>query len=296
MPPTRPVALPFDPNPRPPRFRMPPGACDTHFHIFGPPDRFPYDAARRYEPPAAPFEHMQAMQAAVGLQRGVVVQPTAHGVDPAPLLDAIARSDGRLKGVCAIDDSVSDARLAEMKARGVVGARFSLMSDRTGDRAAIEAAIPRLVRLGWHLDLHIEPEHLLASETFIRALPLTVVIDHMARPDCAKGLDQPAFLLLLDLLRDAKFWTKLCAADKLTKLEPPENYRDVTPFAKAAIAAAPDRVIWGSDWPHGNTFRMGAIPNDGALLDWLADAAPDEDTRRRILVDNPARLYGFQPA
>lgn len=289
----RPVALPFDPNPRPPRFRMPLGACDTHFHIFGPPDRFPYDTARRYEPPAAPFEHMQAMQAIVGLERGVVVQPTAHGVDPAALLDAIARSAGRLKGVCAIDERISDAQLDDMKARGVVGARFSLMSDRAGDRAAIEAAIPRLARLGWHLDLHIEPEHLIKSAAFIRALPLTVVIDHMARPDTAKDLNQPAFALLLELLRDTKFWTKLCAADKLTKVEPAEGYRDVTPFAKAVIAAAPDRVIWGSDWPHGNTFRMGTVPNDGALLDWLADAAPDEDTRRRILVDNPERLYGF---
>lgn len=289
----RPVALPFDPNPRKPARPLPTGACDTHFHIFGPPDRFAFDEARRYEPPAAPYEHYRAMQAAVGLQRGVVVQPTAHGVDPAPLLDAIARSEGTLKGVCAFDASVPDGKLARMKAAGVVGARFSLMSDRAGDRAAIEAAIPRMAALGWSLDLHIEPEHLIASEAFIRSLPMTVVIDHMARPDTNAGLEQPAFRLLLDLLADDKFWVKLCAADKLTKLDPSQRFRDVTPFARAVIAAAPHRCIFGTDWPHGNTFKMGTVPNDGALLDWLADATHDAAAWRRVLVENPARLYGF---
>jgi predicted TIM-barrel fold metal-dependent hydrolase len=293
-----PVSLPFDPNPRPPRWRLPAGSCDTHFHIFGPPDRFPYDPGRRYEPPAAPYEHYRAMQAVVGLERGVVVQPTAHGVDPAPLLDALARSAGSLRGVCALDVTVSDSKLAEMQAAGVVGARFSLMSDRAGDRAAIEAAVPRMTALGWSLDLHIEPKHLLANEAFVRNLPLTVVIDHMARPDVSEGLDQPAFRLLLHLLKDKRFWTKLCAADKLTKLAPGEllggiSFGDVLPYARAVIDVAPDRVIWGSDWPHGNTFEMGCVPNDGLLLDWLGAAALDEDTRRRILVDNPARLYGF---
>lgn len=289
----RPVALPFDPNPRKPARLLPPGACDTHFHIFGPPDRFEFDPARRYEPPAAPYEHYRAMQAAVGLQRGVVVQPTAHGVDPAPLLDAIARSEGTLRGVCAFDASVPDATLARMKAAGVVGARFSLMSDRAGDRAAIEAAVPRMIALDWSLDLHVEPEHLIASEAFIRSLPMTVIIDHMARPDTRAGLDQTAFRLLLDLLADDKYWVKLCAADKLTKLGPSDGFRDVTPFARAVISAAPDRCIFGTDWPHGNTFKMGTVPNDGALLDWLAEAAPNETAWRKILVDNPAHLYGF---
>lgn len=294
-----PVSLPFDPNPRRPRVALPAGACDTHFHVFGPPNLFPFAATRRYEPPAAPIEYYQAMQRATGLERGVVVQPSAHGLDHAAMLDAIARSGGRLKGVVNMSAVTTDAELERMKEAGVVGARFSLMSDRPGDRAAIEHAIPRLQRLGWSLDLHIEAEHLLANETFIRALPITTVIDHLGRPEPAHGLEQAAFRLVLDLARDQRFWFKVSALDKLSDTpdaNPPDGipFKDTIPFARAVIAAAPDRVLWGSDWPHGNTFEPGTVPNDGALLDLLAEIAPDQSLRRRILVDNPARLYGFQ--
>lgn len=298
MPKDIPVSLPFDPNPRKPRWTLPPGACDTHFHVFGPPHKFPFDAARRYEPPAAPIEYYLRMQAITGLERGVVVQPTAHGIDNRAILDAITRSGGRLRGVAAIDRTTSDATLTALAAGGIVGARFSLMPDRAGSREAIEHAIPRLLALGWSLDLHIEPAHLVREAAFIRALPLTTVIDHMGRFEPAEGLEQPGFKLLLDLLRDDRFWTKLCAVDKLTDTplaNVPDGipYRDTIPFARAVIAAAPTRVIWGTDWPHGNTFTPGQVPNDGALLDLLGEIAPDDATRRRILVDNPARLYGF---
>ena len=294
----RPVALPFDPNPRPPRWALPQGACDTHFHVFGPPDRFPFDPRRRYEPPAAGIDHYLGMQRITGLSRGVVVQPSAHGTDNAALLDAIARSGGRLKGVANIDADTTDAELARLAAGGVVGARFALMPDRAGDRAAIEHAVPRLKALGWSLDLHIDSEHMMAGADFIRKLPITTVIDHMARPVLSHGLEQPAFRFLLELLRDDRFWTKICAVDKLSDQTAVRSadgipYRDTIPFARAVIAAAPDRVIWGTDWPHGNTFEMGRVPNDGALLDLLGEIAPDPSTRRRILVDNPARLYGF---
>lgn len=296
-----PVALPFDPNPRQPRLPLPAGACDTHFHVFGPPNVFPYAASRRYEPPAGPIEYYWQMQRITGLERGVVVQPGAHGLDHAAMLDAMSRSGGRLKGVVSMDSATTDAELARFAAAGVVGARFALMSDRPGDRAAIEAAVPRLARLGWSLDLHIEAEHLVANEVFIRALPVTTVIDHMGRPEPAHGLDQPAFRLLLDLLRDQRFWTKISALDKLStnrQANVPDGipFKDTIAFARAVIAAAPDRVIWGTDWPHGNTFTPGQVPNDGTLLDLLAEIAPDQATRRRILVDNPARLYGFPSA
>jgi 2-pyrone-4,6-dicarboxylate lactonase len=293
-----PVALPFDPNPRAPRVPLPPGACDTHFHVFGPPNLFPFSPTRRYEPPAAPIEYYHAMQRATGLERGVVVQPSAHGLDPAAMLDAIRRSGGRLKGVANISPDMSDGELDRLKAAGVVGARFSLMSDRPGDRVAIEAAVPRLLRLGWSLDLHIEAEHLVANADFIRSLPITTVIDHMGRPEPSHGLEQPAFRLVLELARDPRFWIKISALDKVTD-EPLANvadgipFKDTIPFARAVIAAAPERVLWGSDWPHGNTFEPGTVPNDGALLDLLAAIAPEADLRRRILVDNPARLYGF---
>ena len=224
-----PVALPFDPNPRAPRVALPDGACDTHFHVFGPPNVFPYAASRRYEPPAAPIDYYIAMQRVTGLSRGVVVQPSAHGLDCSAMLDVIARSGGRLKGVANIDAAMPDVELERLKAAGVVGARFSLMSDRPGDRAAIEAAVPRLQRLGWSLDLHIEAAHLVANETFIRSLPLTTVIDHLGRPEPSHGLDQPALRLMLDLMRDERFWVKVSALDKLSE-HPQANVADGVPY------------------------------------------------------------------
>ncbi|MEE8223216.1 MAG: amidohydrolase family protein [Alphaproteobacteria bacterium] len=293
-----PVALPPDPNTRPPGWALPAGACDTHFHVFGPPDRFPYAATRRYEPPAAPIEHYWKVQKITGLARGVVVQPTVHGTDHAAIVDAIARSDGRLLGVACIDQNTTDADLAALKAAGIRAARFSLMSDRAGSAKAMAREVDRIARLDWSLVLHIEPRFLLAHEDFIRGLPVATVIDHMARIDPGEGLDQPAFGLLLDLLADVRFWTKICGVDKISARPqahvgdgPP--FADVVPFAKAVIEAAPDRVIWGSDWPHGNTFAPGRIPNEGDLLDLLGVIAPADEARRRILVDNPARLYGF---
>lgn len=293
-----PVALPPDPNTRPPHWTLPAGACDTHFHVFGPPHRFPFAETRRYEPPAAPIEHYWTVQKITGLSRAIAVQPTAHGFDNAAILDAVARSDGRMRAVVCIDDSISDAALAEMKAQGARGARFSLMSDRVGSRDAIARQLPQIEAMGWSLVLHIEPEFLLAHEEFIRSLPVPTVIDHMARIDPGAGLDQPAFQLLLDLLDDARFWTKICCVDKISTrpdahVQTGLPFQDVIPFARAVIAAAPDRVIWGSDWPHGNTFAPGRTPNEGDLLDLLAQFAPEEDARRAVLVDNPARLYGF---
>lgn len=293
------VCLPPDPNPRPPRWKLPPGACDTHFHIFGPPNVFPYSPKRRYEPPAAPFEHFMAMCKIVGLSRGVVVLPTAHGTDAATVVDAIQRSNGTMLGVTNFDQQTPDAELDRLNELGVRGARFSLMSDRAGATDDIEHAIRRLRRLGWSLDLHIEPEHFVAQEKFIRNIPVPVVIDHMARVNPRNGLDQPAFRLLLDLLKDDRFWVKVSCADKLSadpRAHLPDGslpFRDIVPFARAVIAAAPDRVLWGSDWPHGNTFDPGRVPNEGDLLDLLGEFAPDETARRKILVDNPARLYGF---
>lgn len=292
------VALPFDPNPRAPRKPLPPGACDTHFHVFGPPNVFPFAADRRYEPPAAAIEHYFGMMKITGLSRAVVVQPGAHGIDNTAILDAIAKSGGRLKGIANIDQTTTDAELQKLKAGGVVGARFSLMSDRAGDRKAIEHALPRLKALDWSLDLHIEPGHFIDSIDFIRTFPVPTVIDHMARIVPKDGLGQPAFKLLLELLKDGRFWTKICAADKLSadrRATVPDGipYKDVIPFGRAVMEAAPDRCIWGTDWPHGNTFEMGQVPNDGALLDLLAEMAPTETALRKVLVDNPARFYGF---
>lgn len=292
------VALPPDPNTRPPHWTLPTDACDSQFHVFGPPDIFPYAESRRYTPPAAPIEHYWNVQAITGLSRAVVVQPTAHGVDNRATLDAIARSNGAMLGIANIDASICDAELESLAAGGIRGARFSLMGDREGSPEEIAAQVPRMKAHDWILDLHVDPADFLEHERFIRALPLVTIIDHLARVHPADGLGQPAFRLLLDLLKDDRFWVKICSLDKLSgvpkaRVESGLPFTDMIPFAQAVIAAAPDRVLWGSDWPHGNTFTPGRTPNEGDLLDLLAAIAPDEALRKRILVDNPARLFGF---
>jgi 2-pyrone-4,6-dicarboxylate lactonase len=295
-----PVALPPDPNTRPPHWALPRNACDSQLHVFGPPHLFPYADTRRYTPPAAPIEHYWNVQQITGLSRAVVVQPTAHGVDNRAALDAIARSKGAMRGIGCIDASIGDAQLEELAGGGMLGARFSLMGDREGSPEEIASQLPRMMARDWILDIHVDPADFLEHEQFIRALPLITLIDHMARVTPAAGLDQPAFQLLLDLLKDDRFWVKICSLDKLSgvpkaRVENGLPFRDMIPFAQAVIAAAPDRVLWGSDWPHGNTFTPGRTPNEGDLLDLLAEIAPDEATRTRILVDNPARLFGFPP-
>jgi 2-pyrone-4,6-dicarboxylate lactonase len=296
-----PVSLPPDPNTRTPGWTVPKGACDTHAHIFGPPDLFPYAEKRRYTPPAAPVEHYRNMQKITGLSRAVFVTPTAHGYDNRVILDAIANLGESARGIANIDSSFDAAALQALAEGGMRGARFHLMKDRPGSEAHLSAHLPALQKLGWVLDLHVDPPDFIEHERFIRALPTVTIIDHMARVRGGDGLGQPAFRLLLDLLKDDRFWVKLCSFDKISgvpkaRIDGGLPFMDMVPFAQAVIAAATDRVIWGTDWPHGNTFTPGRTPNEGDLLDLLAVIAPDDATRTRILVDNPARLFGFAPA
>jgi 2-pyrone-4,6-dicarboxylate lactonase len=296
-----PVSLPPDPNTRAPRWTVPKGACDTHAHIFGPPDLFPYADDRRYTPPAAPIEHYRNMQKITGLSRAVFVTPTAHGYDNRVILNAIAELGESARGMANIDSSFDSSSLHGLAEGGIRGARFHLMKDRPGSEAHLSEHLPVLQKLGWILDLHVDPVDLIAHEKFIRALPTVTIIDHMARVRGKDGVGQPAFTLLLELLKDDRFWVKLCSFDKISavpqaRLEGRLPFLDMVPFARAVIAAAPDRVIWGTDWPHGNTFTPGRTPNEGDLLDLLAEIAPDEAVRQRILVDNPARLFGFASA
>jgi 2-pyrone-4,6-dicarboxylate lactonase len=291
--------MPPDPNPRRPSFTPPPGSCDTHFHIFGPPEEFPFAATRQYTPPAAPLEHYLKTMEVVGLTRGVVVQPSVHGLDNSVTLNAISQSGGRFLGVGRIDDQTSKDELRRLRDGGIRGVRFNLLNRPQGNvkLAVFDRAVERAAEFGWSVDLHIDPKNLLEQEKRLRALPCAVVIDHIARVDPADGIAQPAFQLLLDLLKDNKFWVKVTGADKLCKTSVHAYFGlpfvDVVPFARAVIAAAPERVIWGTDWPHSNNFAPGKTPNDGDLMDLLALFAPDESMRNKILVENPAALYGF---
>jgi len=288
------VCMPPDPNPAKPALEAPPGACDTHCHIFGPADRFPFAATRRYTPPTAPLEHYLQMLDAIGVERGVVVQPNAHGTDNRVSLDAIARGAGRLRGVGRIDDATTDAELAEMKAGGIRGIRFEFVRGRPGssDLALFDRMIARIRPLGWHVELHVDPDVLVEHAAWFRALDVVAVVDHFARLHVRDGTEQPGFRLLLELMGRDNYWVKISGADQRTDAKWP--YADVVPFAQALIGAAPDRVIWGTNWPHSNIFVPGRTPNDGKLLDVMLDFAPDEAVRNRILVDNPARLFGFE--
>lgn len=293
------VCMPPDPNPRKPRFTPPPNSCDTHAHVFGPPEKFPFAPTRQYTPPAAPIEHYLNMLAVIGIDRGVVVQPSAHGFDNTATLDAIAKKGGRFRGIARVDDTTTARELKKLHEGGIRGVRFNLLDRSTGNikLMVFDRVIERLVEFGWSVDLHIDPKNLVEQERRIRAIPVPVVFDHLARINPADELGQEAFQLLLDFLKDERFWVKLTGVDKISRTDSRSDkglfYTDVVPFARALIKAAPDRVIWGTDWPHSNIFVPGKTPNDGDLLDLLSEFAPDESVRHKILVDNPSRLYGF---
>lgn len=291
--------MPPDPNPRKPGFVPPSGSWDTHFHIFGPPEKFPFAATRAYTPPAAPLEHYLQMSATIGIDRGVVVQPSVHGLDNSVTLDAIHEGGGRFRGVARVDDGASLSELRRLDEGGIRGVRFNLLNRPKGNVRldVFDRVVERIAEFGWSVDLHIDPKNLLEQERRIRSLPTPVVFDHIARVNPAEGPDQPAFQLLLDLLKNDRYWVKVSGADKICHkgvyAYRGMPYLEMVPFARAVIEAAPDRVIWGTDWPHSNIFSPGQTPNDGDLLDLLGEFAPDESVRRKILVDNPAALYGF---
>ena len=295
-----PYCYPPDPNTRKPTFTPPPNSCDTHFHVFGPPEVFPFLSTHEYTPPAAPLEHYQNMLAVIGIERAVVVQPSVHGLDNTATLDAIKNSNGKFRGVGRIDDKTPKDELRRLHDAGIRGVRFNLLDRPRGNVKldVLDRCIENIASLGWSLDLHIDMKNVIAQEKRIRSCPAPVIIDHIARVKPAEGLQQAGFQLLLNLMNLNHVWTKVSGADKICETQVHSSFGvpfvEVIPYAQAAIAVAPDRVIWGTDWPHSNNFAPGRTPHDGDLVDLLAQFAPDEPTRKKILVDNPAALYGFE--
>jgi predicted TIM-barrel fold metal-dependent hydrolase len=287
------VTLPPDPNPRKPRFTPPPGTCDTHFHVFGPPHLFPYYERRRYTPPAAPIEHFFGMAGVVGIERGVMVQPTVHLWDSVSTLDAIAKGEGRLRGMIHANPNLTEKDHRELHAGGVRGVRFNCVVRNGGvfDLKKFNHVVSQVEALDWVVDLHLDPDFLEPHAEMMRRLQLPLVIDHFANIHSQEGKDQKEFKLLFDLLGEKHIWLKISGTDRL--LSRGARYEDIVPMAQALIARAPDRIIWGTDWPHSNIFEHGQVPNDGDLMNMLLDFAPEEAMRQRILVDNPARLFGF---
>lgn len=283
---------PPHPDPHPPRvFTPPPNACDAHCHIFGPASRFPFAPDRSYTPPDAGIDDFERLQARLRLSRAVFVQASCHGTDNRAMVDALRRGRGRYAGVAMIDDTFTDDHLAELHAAGVRATRFNFVAHLGGapDLDRFWRIVNRVAPLGWHVVLHFDAADLPRHAELLDRMPCTFVIDHMARVDASAGVDQPPFQALLDLLGDERCWVKVSGAERLTA-GGAAPYADVVPFAQALISAAPDRVLWGTDWPHPNVRHM---PDDGDLVDLLADFAPDEAVRHRILVENPERLYDF---
>jgi predicted TIM-barrel fold metal-dependent hydrolase len=273
---------------RRPRFRLPPGACDAHCHVFGPGARFPYAPNRRYTPEDAPKEMLAALHAHLGVSRVVIVQASCHGTDNAAMIDAIAAAPVRLRGVAIVDDTFDEAALERLNAGGVRGVRFNFVRHLGGapDMDVFNRVIPRIAPLGWHVVLHMDAQDIEALSPMIRALPVPFVIDHMGRVDASLGPEQPALAALLELARLDGCWIKVSGAERISA--PP--FSAAVPIAKRILAAIPDRVLWGTDFPHPN---LKIAVDEADLVDLVPAFAETEDAQRRLLVDNPARLYGF---
>jgi 2-pyrone-4,6-dicarboxylate lactonase len=285
------TTAPPDPNTRKPRFTPPPLACDAHCHIFGPGSKFPYAKDAAYEPPDSPFEALQKLHSILGIQRAVIVHASCHGSDMRATLDGIARSKGAYRGTAIIDEKYTEKDFQRMHDGGIRAVRFNFVKHLGGrpDMAFFHRTVERVKAMGWHLILHLDATDLLEFDGLFKRIPVPMVIDHMGRVKAAGGLEQPAFKTLLGWMKQENFWVKVCGAERVSSMGPP--FTDAVPFAQALIAAAPDRILWGTDWPHPN---VGAhMPNDGDLVDLFAQMAPDPAMQRRILVENPARLYGF---
>ena len=280
----------YEPSPTRPRLKLPPGACDAHVHVFGPQARFPFAPERRFTPCEAPKEKLFALHALLGIEHCVVIQSGVHGFDNRVTEDAIAARKGKYCGIALVPPTTSDAELRKLDAAGFRGARFNYMR-HLGTATPIDEVITfgkRLAAIGWHLQLHFESSlvHELASA--VLRSPVPVVIDHMGRVDASRGVDQPDFLKLRELVRDDRVWVKLSGSERISHRGPP--YEDAIPFARALIEDAGNRVLWGSDWPHPN---LDHVPDDGALVDLIALVAPSEAERQALLVSNPERLYRF---
>ncbi len=271
-------------------FKPPPLACDAHCHVFGPAAKFPYDPKAAYHPEDAPFEALLALHRKLNIERAVIVHASCHGADMRVTLDAIARSGGRFRGTAIIDSSYSDKDFERMHEGGIRGVRFNFVRHLGGrpDMAFFAKTVDRLKALGWHLILHLDAQDLVEFEDVFRKLPVPFVIDHMGRVKAADGLDQKPFKTLLGFMKHENAWVKICGSERVSSDGPP--FTDAVPFAQALVEAAPDRVLWGTDWPHPNVKWM---PDDAALLELFPRMVPDPVLQKAILVDNPARLYGF---
>ncbi len=282
--------LPFHPAPKTPDFKVPAGAVDAHCHVFGPADTFPYSPKRKYTPCDAPKKKLFALRDHLGFSRNVIVQASCHGTDNAALVDALQTAGDLARGVAVVSPDVSEEELRAMDAAGVRAVRFNFVKrlvDATPKEVFLGIA-ERIAKLGWHIVVYFEAPDLEELFPFLESLPATIVVDHMGRPDVTKGVDHPDFQRFVDLLaRNDNIWTKVSCPERLTVSGPP--YDDVVPFGRHLVETFPDRVLWGTDWPHPN--MKSHVPDDGQLVDVIPRIAPSAALQKALLIDNPMRLY-----
>ncbi len=281
----------WHPSPSKPVFTPPPGAVDAHCHVFGPGDVFPYAPGRKYTPCDASKDQLWALRRHLGFSRSVIVQATCHGADNRALVDAIAHSGGTARGVATVKRDVTDGELARLHAAGVRGVRFNFVK-RLVDALPhdeLQEIAARIAPLGWHIVIYFVAEELAELSDFFLSLPAPLVVDHMGTPDVSQPADGPEFDRFVAFMaaRD-DIWCKVTCPERLSKEGPP-HYADVIPFGRRIVEAFPDRVLWGTDWPHPNMKTH--TPDEGQLVDFIPQIAPTAELQRKLLVDNPMRLY-----
>ncbi|MEH6823568.1 MAG: amidohydrolase family protein [Motiliproteus sp.] len=282
--------LPFHASPSKPEYQVPAGAIDAHCHVFGPADRFPYHPKRKYTPCDASKEQLFALRDHLGFARNVIVQASCHGTDNAALLDALQTAGDLARGVAVVDPQISDEELRRLHDAGVRAVRFNFVKrlvDATPKEVFLSLAT-QVKKLGWHIVVYFEAPDLEALIPFLKQLDTTIVVDHMGRPDVTKGTDHEDFQRFINLLAENdNIWTKVSCPERLTQQAP--DYSDVVPFARILVERFPDRVLWGTDWPHPN--MTSHTPDDGKLVDVIPQIAPTAALQHALLIDNPTRLY-----
>ena len=283
--------LPFHPNPAKPRFQPPAGAVDAHCHVFGPADEFPFAPERKYTPCDAGKDLLWSLRDHLGFSRNVIVQATCHATDNRALVDALLASDGRARGVASLSPQVRPREVSAMHEAGVRGARFNFLR-RLVDRSPRDdllRVVEKIAPFDWHVVIYFEAEDLDDVVELGFEIPLTLVVDHMGRPDVSKQVEGPEFLQFLDFMHQRpNTWAKVSCLERLSLMGPP-GYADAIPFARCLVERFPDRVLWGTDWPHPN--MKSHMPDDGKLVDLIPSFAVTEEARHALLVDNPMRLY-----
>ena len=282
--------LAFHPNPKTPDHALPPNACDAHCHVFGPAVRFPFAATSTYVPVDAPKEVLFERHRRLGVTRAVVVQASCHGTDNAAMLDALRTGGDDYRGVAVVAEDVTEHALREMHDTGVRGVRFNFVKRLGGGQPlnVYRAILDRVGPLGWHVVVYFDAEDLEELAPFLRGIEVPVVIDHMGRVPVEQGVGSKPFRLLRELLvGDERFWVKISCPERLSRTGPP--YADVDPVARELLHTVPNRVLWGTDWPHPN--MKSHMPDDGALVDRIMTICETAVLRRQVLVENPTRLY-----